>query len=483
MDTINRNDVSALVERWKSQQREELKMVNKPVVVFIGKVGTGKSSCIKVIGNVRDENLLKDMNIGEGEKSQTVRKVVIDSPEQFLTLVDMRGKEDTEVSKTYMEDVLKMLRGTRIDLFIGVVKAYENRTTDLEALVNCLEVLLDATRQTPFIVLMNRFDEVKEQNMCQFNRRKASLEQMCQKLKSGRAWTLRGHASLGHGVFAVSADPTVNVGELCGNCVNTLPTSSGTSTTRDYFDTDTGVRQLIPGVARFCNTCKTAVICRSALSSDEYKGLCQQIRNRGGRIQDISPGPYGLDQHSPAIKCILNLVNDMACVGIIKSICETSGKRIESVGSIIRKAMEKIYDINDAKEQDGILCNELANLFDLPLTGLIQSKFEVERWREIALSEKVVGWVRRNFSGKPDKASGEYVAAWAIHYACKFRDIIDVLTDAYGKNPTNNVDFMVNECTKKLNEHPDELHMEYFNYIVNNGLDSAFNEYLVYNKS
>ena len=60
---IQTEDIAKIIAKWEEKRRSNKEEMKKPVIIFVGAAGCGKSSCIKTLLNITDSQALKSLNI------------------------------------------------------------------------------------------------------------------------------------------------------------------------------------------------------------------------------------------------------------------------------------------------------------------------------------------------------------------------------------------------------------------------------------
>ena len=127
---------------------------------------------------------------------------------EYLVAIDIRGKLQNQSIEEYTQYVRSIFKQEeQIYIIVGVVEACGDRVGDIDTLIKSLEIIFKRYEK-PFIVLMNKFDEVKVlQKEEQFAKRKNDLETKCDQVYQKFTCQVQRHPLDVHSVFPVSAIP------------------------------------------------------------------------------------------------------------------------------------------------------------------------------------------------------------------------------------------------------------------------------------
>lgn len=472
-------------------ETKQSEKIEKPIILFVGNAGVGKSSCIKVICNITDKADLEKLNITDQGVIGTRESNVYDTP--YTTAIDVRGKIQEQNVDEYVEYLLKDLeKYGQVHFIVGVVNAFEDRDDDIDALVLSLTAI-SKELEKPFIVLMNKLDRAEILGKLeQYRRRKKYLKEKGAEVQSTFSWSTTGHKTFYRGVFPTAANPHRELKPECTKYGSQTACSQPDDESDEFPVMNT--RFLIRKLCRYCMQCNTITIFSSELTEKEKIKITKYAEDQKARFID-APTSEGLNPRDPAFQAIISSTNDIIGASLIKSACIEISDRIAGTTKIIRSGVESIFGLSDAIECDKKLCESIGNLFEFENTALISVKYENNRWNEVKIMDKVVRFLRITF-GSPDKALPQYVAAWGIYYARKFRDVAFLITENYGKDrkilvqaksvqkPNEHSAISVYElisdrCMKVYVEHNDAKQLEYYYFILEHGLEAALYKYIL----
>jgi GTP-binding protein EngB required for normal cell division len=486
---ISAIDIENIINEWESKRKEKDFTFDKPVVLYVGDAGVGKSSCIKVMCNITDERELDQLNITDRGQSGTKDLNVYDT--HLFSAIDIRGKIHNENVDDYIKYLSSILeKHSNVIFIIGVVNAVHERFGDMDSLLDSIKAI-SSRWEKPFIVLMNKFDQVEffgKQE--QFNERQKYLNEKCAKVRSSYAWHLVGHESFGEGVFPVSADRILKLNAGCIKCSEKIPCSSVDN--QDEFPDAISITFLVPKFARHCLRCNTITVARSQLSEEQMAKITNYAQKKSACIVD-EPTTNGLHARNPAFMKIHYLINDIIRAALIKGTCEEISQRIMGTIEIIRRDTTGIFGLTDAIERDQNLCKDIAEIFQLTETALTNGKYEADSWNQVKIMDNIKNFFQKHLH-IPDEPRSLYIAAWGIYYARKFSDVASTIVEEYERQRTNFseantyadsaekkrvYEAIAQKCNQICDKYTDAIQLEYYNFILQNGLDEALKKYIL----
>ena len=465
--SIKSQDIEDIVHKWESERLSLKEHFSKPVVLFVGDTGAGKSSCIRVMLNITDESALEHLKIiDHGQYGTTDESYKHQS--RYVDAIDIRGKLHNQNIDEYAKYLSKILeKEERIDIIIGVINAYGDRHGDIDTLIESLSIIYQKWEK-PFVVLMNKFDQVRVLHAeRQFEARKKYLEEQSDEFRKKLTWKFENHPEHIHGVFPVSAKPIKTFSSECPNknCVKA----------EDEFDDET-FKTFALGAAARCDSCKTVFILRPEAENVDLERIRNIAASKRFSVKDHEILPEGLRPRGNLMQTIFFLTHELVGFALMKTIAKDLSDHIVTTVNEIRNAAGKIYGQSEAVEIDRSLCAKIAKIFGLEQTALEHSEYEASRWKTVGTLEKFQHFLRRHTHWYHQGLS-DYIAAWGIYYARKFHDVAVTLSDGFKVNEEHQS--IANKCNKICAQYTNVQQLEYYYFILEKGREAAFKKYIL----
>ncbi|KAN0042020.1 hypothetical protein ACTFIV_004579 [Dictyostelium citrinum] len=396
----------------------ENKECGKPVFLMVGDSGVGKSTIItQILKKISTENLEK-MRINhtqEGTKGAVVME------EENLIIIDYKGKTKTESSKQYIESLESVLKDqSRIEFLIGVVESASARDDDIMSLSESIRLIADKY-DLPFIIMMNKHDCVNsETKYSQYKHRKQMCKDSFYGIKSSKTTSfysrIGGGKGLCIGIFKVSAQPDIPIEMKCPN------DNSG----NDFFSGH-GLVRCCGTKGFYCKECrKFWVLSTVDWRSEEYLA----IELKKFPIEKVEVSSIGFETDHKAMKALLKTCTDSKVFAqIVKSISSDYSSIFKSIPSMVE---HKVFSIHWA-QKDKQLAIDIAYLFDLKLTSLVQPNDEEKKWTKVSLHSTVIQiplvLVTETLNRLIVDPSRETLGAWALFYGLKYKSVAEKFID------------------------------------------------------
>jgi len=399
----------------------------KPIILFFGNSGVGKSTILTQILRLRNYQLTEviknKLNVQDSQEGTTD---FVGLEDEFCIWVDARGKRQSESDEQYVKNMTsiqnkqivvyntngdqKQFLCTRIDFAFVVVLSEDrdcNRNTGDSSDLHTFFLVLKGVQEksgVPFAVIFNKHDLVEKQSAYQ------ERFQYCTrvyKFVPPSNWHIYWPWNdLCRGFFKVSASPVVRC----------LPSSCPNATKRhDYFLNATFR-------ASICITCN--MYWQLDDHCDDFPELIEVKLKKYVKQPPPSREPEGINLPVNAI--MQSCSNELSAVAVAKSVSKTIEDRLERSASIIENCVCRARIWAEGPETDQILCKALGELFDLPQTASRLSEYEKSCWKKSSESwlSSAVKWI---FGSEVDPIRG-FLAAWGSYYARKFFIIVRDMT-------------------------------------------------------
>jgi hypothetical protein len=487
------DDMKARIDDWDGMRQKARDRHAKPVIVFVGNSGVGKSSTIVNLIPSIDPATRASLNICRGTREGTVRHVRIES--DHLVCIDSRGKRHEESVSDYVAHIAsEITRSDSIDdvAFIVGILGYDHvRSNDIDALYQSIKAICEIVDR-PFIVLQNQRDlfwadgDLLRDRLIKCEDIFPSIERPARAIGASEI----GNTSLFRGVFAVAAAPKLRFDTVCpaGPDVN------------DFDKAAHSVALKCGNRARACRDCRK-VVYDAALDADPVdpplraggdkatgkspetiiKGAIDQWKEYKATLPDdflfvpVTPSPEGLRMGDPAMEAVFGSLEGEALDAVVKACSSSMADRMQEVRRIIKDHVKNVWTVARASQCDGALCRRLSNYFDLPKTGDYYGQSGTDLWKKpLWTTDMFQAGVRVIFDMRKLQ---NYTASWGIFHALKFRDMHAELLASYarGRSP----DECIRSATEVAKRYTPDLAKEIWKHAKRNGIERAYDTYLV----
>ncbi|EFA85743.1 hypothetical protein PPL_00973 [Heterostelium album PN500] len=379
------HDLRHTFNKVKESLKEEER---KPVFFFVGPAGSGKSSVICNLCEVKKGSAeYTKMNINP-VKTGTTESIRCDSTN--LTCIDYCGMERKENISDYIEHVILDSCGPRDDDIIA--------TSDFMS-------KLAPKYDRQFIVLFNKMDKIKtDEEKVQYVHRKEIANLNFNQIKpnkgKGMFYNFFKIPSLCLGIFEVSADPRKEFDTECPN-----------DASHESFKSKNG---------RICTDCNIIWAYPEAVITEKE---LKMVTN--GQIIEIKLDPVGFRVQDEAMKMILGNCRDSASyVKVAKALSKTHIELFQSIPLLVKK--NNSYITNFAKA-DKEICKSIAMLFDFKFSSDSLGATEGKRWEDPSTLKTIaqvlttlIVWPINVLLTDP---SEDLLGAWALFYGLRYLEI------------------------------------------------------------
>jgi len=490
---LSKQDIENLLQAWKKKRESPLKKdTDKPVCVIIGEEFTGKSTIMSKFNNITVQNNkeLYDRMYNDGKGT----KDFVFIPGTHVNFIDSPGKTPNQNARDYAKklntyaDSIKPLGDDKpFDLLIIVLLATNGRSSDISTFAEvCREILSYNSYKIPYVVLLNKTDLVndKERNddfedRKEFCHREFNFSNMFKKGLNEIQRVFGRENEIP--IYELAASPKIDLPRVCLN----LKTNASKAEKKFHALMFTKVKEQEIEVC-YCEGCRKVFIMGNDMKKFDFDKFKSDEELEGEwELFPIPSDPKGLDvQHDPFPKFVTENVRMLYAVNILQSLTQNYDKRAASAGAVIENISKKVCFDNDGPKYDGLLCEEIARLFDLNITGSLHNPKEKIRWNPLLSQNPTIFQKLFSYFGLTEHKYVDYVASWGIFYVHKYWITVKVLMEgAYNTKDANAIPVPVAGILKAITAALDKTNdfekvKEIHGYVQKNGRDKAYQHYL-----